>query len=74
VDRGIALSFLDLGARRRWVVSTTLRPLYTTGKDPVFIVREAVWAPGPVWTCVKNLALLGFDPRIVQPVVNRYTD
>jgi hypothetical protein len=28
VDRGIALSFLDPGARRGWVVSTTPRPLY----------------------------------------------
>jgi hypothetical protein len=28
VDRGIALPFLDRGARRGWVVSTTHRPLY----------------------------------------------
>jgi hypothetical protein len=28
VDRGIALLFLDSGARRWWVVSTTPRPLY----------------------------------------------
>src|SRR5215475_3046711 len=28
MDRCIALSFLDLGARRGWVVSTTPRPLY----------------------------------------------
>jgi hypothetical protein len=28
VDRGIALSFLDLGTRRGWVVSTTPRPIY----------------------------------------------
>jgi hypothetical protein len=28
VDRGIALSLLDLGARRGWVVSATPRPLY----------------------------------------------
>jgi hypothetical protein len=28
VDRGIALPFRDLGARRGWVVSTTPRPLY----------------------------------------------
>jgi hypothetical protein len=26
--RGIALLFIDLGARRGWVVSTTSRPLY----------------------------------------------
>jgi hypothetical protein len=28
VSRGIALLILDLGARRGWVVSTMLRPLY----------------------------------------------
>jgi hypothetical protein len=37
------------------VVSTTPRPLYP-GKDPVPIVQEAGWAPGPFWTCAKNLA------------------
>jgi hypothetical protein len=58
VDRGRALSFLDLGARRGWVVSTTPRPLYP-GKDPVPIVQEAGWAPGPVWTCAKTLAPTG---------------
>jgi len=26
------------------------RPLFTPGKDPVVIVQEAGWAPGPVWT------------------------
>jgi hypothetical protein len=40
------------------VVSTTPRPL-TPGKDPVLIVQEAGWAPGPVWTCAKNLAPTG---------------
>jgi hypothetical protein len=28
VSRGIALLFLDLGARRGWLVNTTPRPLY----------------------------------------------
>ena len=32
------------------------RPLFTPGKDPVPIVQEAVWAPGPVWTGAENLA------------------
>jgi hypothetical protein len=40
------------------VVTTTSRPLYP-GKDPVPIVQEAGWAPGPVWTCAKNLAATG---------------
>jgi len=29
------------------------------GKDPVFIIREAGWAPGPVWTGAENLAPTG---------------
>ena len=29
------------------------------GKDPVPIVQEAGWAPGPVWTGVENLATTG---------------
>jgi len=32
------------------------QPLFTPGKDPVPIVQEAGWAPGPVWTGVENLA------------------
>jgi hypothetical protein len=37
VDRGIALFFLDLSARRGWVVSTGR---FTPGKDPVPITAE----------------------------------
>jgi hypothetical protein len=32
---------------------------FIPGKDPVPIVQEAGWAPGPVWTCAKNLAPTG---------------
>jgi hypothetical protein len=32
---------------------------FTPGKDPVPIVQEAGWTPGPVWTCAKNFALTG---------------
>ena len=55
-SRGIALPFLDHGTRRGWGVSVTPRPLFTPGKDPVPIVQEAGWAPGPVWTGAENLA------------------
>ena len=41
-----------------WVVSTTPRPPYP-GKDPVPIVQEAAWAPGPVWTGTRNLSPTG---------------
>ena len=41
-----------------WVVSITPRPLYPR-KDPVPIIQEGGWAPGPVWAGVENLALTG---------------
>jgi len=36
------------------VVSSTPQPLFTSRKDPVPIVQEAGWAPGPVWTGGKS--------------------
>ena len=33
--------------------------LYPPGKDPVPIVQEAGWAPGPVWTGAENFAPTG---------------
>jgi hypothetical protein len=69
-SRGIALLFHDHGTRREWGVRVTLRPLFTPGKDPVPIVQEAGWAPGPVWTGAENLAPPGFDPQTVQPVAS----
>jgi hypothetical protein len=54
VDRAIALPFREGG---EW--STSRPGRFTSGKDPVPIVQEAEWAPGPVWTCAKNLARTG---------------
>jgi hypothetical protein len=54
VGRGIALLFHDRGTRGRRVVSSTLRPHFTLGKDPVPILLEARWAPEPVWTAGKS--------------------
>jgi hypothetical protein len=56
-SRGIALSFHDHSTRRGWGVNVTPRPLFTTGKDPVPIVQEAEWAPGPVWTGAEKSRL-----------------
>jgi len=50
VGRGIAVLFHDRDTRRGWVFSSTPRPHFTPGEDPVPIVQEAGWAPGPVWT------------------------
>ena len=54
VGRGIALLFHDRDIRRWWVVSSMLRPHFIRGKDPVPIVQEAGWAPGPVWMGGKS--------------------
>jgi len=43
VGRGITLLFHDRGTRRGWVVSSTPRTHFTSGKDP-----------GPVWTGGKS--------------------
>jgi len=54
VSRGIALLFHDRDTRRGWVVSSTPRPHLTPWKDPVPILQDAGWAPGPVWTGRKS--------------------
>ena len=41
------------------MVNAMSRPLYTRQKDPVLIVQEARYAPGPVWTVAENLAPTG---------------
>jgi len=48
------------GTRRGWGVSVTPQQLFSPGKDPVPVVQEAEWAPGPVWTVAENLASTGF--------------
>jgi len=54
VGRGIALLSHAGGTIRGWVVSSTPRTQFTPGKDPVPILQEAGWAPGPVWTDGKS--------------------
>ena len=68
MGRGIALLFHDRGSRRGWVVSSTPRPLFTPGKDPVPILQTAGWATGAVWTGAENLVPTGIRSRTVQPV------
>jgi len=50
VGRVITLLFHDRGTRRGWVVSSTPWLQFTPRKDPVPILQEAGWAPGPAWT------------------------
>ena len=54
VGRSTALLFHDRDTRMGWVVSSMPRPHFTPGKDPVPIVQEAGWDPGPVWTGGKS--------------------
>jgi len=42
-----------------WVVNVTPLPLYPRERDPVPILQEAGWAPGPVWTGAENLSPTG---------------
>jgi hypothetical protein len=60
-SRGTVLSllFFNLGTRWGWVVNATPRPLYPRERDPVPIVQDAGWAPGPVWKGAKNLVPIG---------------
>jgi len=38
-----------------------LEGIFNPRKDPVPIVQEAGWAPGPVWTSAENLAPTGIQ-------------
>ena len=46
--------------------SAAHRPYFTPGKDPVPIVQEAGWAPGPVWTGGKSRPPPGFDTQRIR--------
>ena len=39
---------------------------FTPGKDPVTIVQEAEWTPGPVWIGAENLAATGIRSPDLQ--------
>ena len=75
-SRSIALPFHDHGTRRGEGSASHPGHSLPPWKDPVPIVQEAGWAPGPVWTGAENLAppSPGFDPQTIQPVASRYTD
>ena len=44
------------------MVSSTPRPHFTPGRDPVPIIQEAGWDPGPVWTGGKSRPHGGSNP------------
>ena len=51
------LSLTSALDERVW--STPRLGRFTPGKDPVPIVQEAGWAPGPVWKSTENLVRTG---------------
>jgi len=54
----LTYSFVNLGSKwRGW--STPRLAALPTRKDPLPIVQEAGWAPGPVWRGAENLAPTG---------------
>jgi hypothetical protein len=59
--RGIAVHCLDLGTIEAGGWSAPRPGRFTPGKDPVSIVQNVGWAPGPVWTCAKSLAPTGIQ-------------
>ena len=66
-------SFFNLGARWRWMVNTTSRPLYLRERPGTNCIGG--WAPqGPSGEVRKISPPSGFDPRTLQPVASRYTD
>jgi hypothetical protein len=53
-----SIIFFNLGSR--WGEWPTPHPgHFTTGKDPVPVVEEALWVPVPVWTGAENLGPTG---------------
>ena len=75
VGRGIALLFHDRGTRRGWVVSSTPRPHFTPGKEPVlYPLYRRLGGPQGRSGWAENLVPSGIRSRTVQPVVSRYMD
>jgi len=73
VGRGIALLHLDHGTGTGWGVSSTPRPHFTPGKDPVPINRRLCRPQGRSGP-TENLVPTGIRSRIVQPIFSHYTD
>ena len=68
VGRGIALLFHDRGNRWGWVVSSTPRPHFIPGKDPVPIFYRRLGGPQGRSGRAENLAPTGIRSQTVQPV------
>ena len=67
----MASHVIDMGARRCWVVNSTLCPLQPQERDPV-LIQEVGRESGPVLMDPKKLSPPGFEPRIIHPLLIRY--
>jgi hypothetical protein len=72
-SRCIALLFLNLGDRWRWVVNATPRPFYPRAIQYP-LCRGLGELQGRSGRVRKISPTPAFDPRTVEPVVSRYTD
>jgi hypothetical protein len=72
-SRSIALSFLNLSTRWRWVVNATPLTLYAWERPSTHCV-EAGWVPGQVWTSAEISTPSGLNPRTFQALASRYTE
>ena len=59
-----ALLFHNRGTGKWWVVSSTTRPHFTTGKEPAPILQETGWGPRAGKEARKISSPTGFDARL----------
>jgi hypothetical protein len=71
---GVALLFLNLGARWGWVVNAAPRPLYPWERPRYLLYRRLAGSQGGSGRVGKISSPPGFDPWTVQPVASRYAD
>jgi hypothetical protein len=75
-SEGIAPRILDLGARWRWVVSFTARPLYPQGKSPWYSLDRRLGVSQSRSECggkeKNSQPLPGLEPPIMQSVTQRH--
>ena len=72
-NRGMAPLVHNVGARLRWLVSFTPRPLYIRKNNLISHWKGQCVDPETVWTGLetrKKFTLPGIEPRTVHPVVS----
>jgi hypothetical protein len=73
----VAPHILDLGARWRYMVSFTLRPLCHQGRSPWYSLDRRLGRRQSRYGCggeeINSHPLSGLEPPIIQSVAQRYT-